>query len=89
MPQHKSAKKRVKTSLRKKERKKVYRTKLKNVIKKVREEEVPETAAVSLVEATVVLDKLVSKGIIHKNKAANQKSKLAKAVNKLKAEKKS
>jgi small subunit ribosomal protein S20 len=89
MPQHKSAKKRVKTSLRKKERNKVYKTKLKNVIKKVREEEVQETAAKSLVEATSVLDKLVSKGIIHKNKAANQKSKLAKAVNKLAAGKKS
>jgi small subunit ribosomal protein S20 len=89
MPQHKSAKKRVKTSLRKKERNKVYKTKLKNVTKKVREEEVKETAVKSLVEATSVLDKLVSKGIIHKNKAANQKSKLAKAVNKLAAEKKS
>jgi small subunit ribosomal protein S20 len=89
MPQHKSAKKRVKTSLRKKERNKVYRTKLKNVVKKVREEDVQETAVKSLTEATVLLDKLVSKGIIHKNKAANQKSKLAKAVNKLAAEKKS
>ena len=89
MPQHKSAKKRVKTSLRKKERNKVYKTKLKNVVKKVREEEVKETAVKSLQEATAVLDKLVSKGIIHKNKAANQKSKLAKAVNKLAAEKKS
>jgi small subunit ribosomal protein S20 len=89
MPQHKSAKKRVKTSERKKERNKVYKTKLKNVIKKVREEEVSETAVKSLTEATSVLDKLVSKGIIHKNKAANQKSKLAKVVKKLAAEKKS
>ncbi len=88
MPQHKSAKKRVKTSLRKKERNKVYKTKLKNVIKKVREEEVKETAVKSLTEATALLDKLASKGIIHKNKAANQKSKLAKAVNKMAAEKK-
>jgi len=88
MPQHKSAKKRVKTSLKRKERNKVYKTKLKNVIKKVREDDVKETAAKSLIEATATLDKLASKGIIHKNKAANQKSKLAKAVNKLKAEKK-
>lgn len=88
MPQHKSAKKRVKTSLRKKERNKVYKTKLKNVIKKVREEEVKETAVKSLTEATALLDKLASKGIIHKNKAANQKSKLAKAVNKMAVEKK-
>ncbi len=88
MPQHKSAKKRVKTSLKRKERNKVYKTKLKNVIKKVREEEVKETAAKSLTEAAALLDKLASKGIIHKNKAANQKSKLAKAVNKLAADKK-
>ena len=88
MPQHKSAKKRVKTSLKRKERNKVYKTKLKNVIKKVREEEVKETAVKSLTEATALLDKLASKGIIHKNKAANQKSKLAKAVNKLAADKK-
>jgi ribosomal protein S20 len=31
----------------------------------------------------VVLDHMVSKGIIHKNKAANVKSKLSRFVNKL------
>jgi small subunit ribosomal protein S20 len=83
MPQHKSAEKRVRTSEKKREINRAYKTRLKNVIKSVREKKDKENATKSLQTATSVIDKLASKGVIHKNKAANQKSKLAKAVNKL------
>lgn len=83
MPQHKSAKKRVRTSEKRKEINKAYKTKLKNVIKNVRDQKDKETAEKSLQKATAIIDKIASKGVIHKNKAANQKSKLAKVVNKL------
>mgnify|MGYP000872868353 CR=1 FL=1 len=43
-----------------------------------------DTAVAKLQEATSVLDKVTSRGIIHKNNAAHKKSMLAKYVNKLK-----
>jgi len=89
MPQHKSAEKRVRTSAKRRELNKTYKTRLKNVIKNVREQKDKESAEKSFRTATAVIDKVAAKGIIHKNKAANQKSKLAKIVNKLaKAEQK-
>jgi small subunit ribosomal protein S20 len=36
-----------------------------------------KTAAASLQEATPIIDRMVSKGIIHKNKAARHKSRLS------------
>lgn len=59
------------------------KSEMKTLLKKVRVEEDKEKASAALKEAVSVLDKLASKGLIHKNKAANQKSKLTKHVNKL------
>jgi small subunit ribosomal protein S20 len=87
MPQHKSAKKRVRSSEKKRARNKALKTGMKNVIKKVRQESTKEVAVKDLVSATALLDKMAAKGLIHKNKAANQKSKLQKHVNKLGTEK--
>ncbi len=42
-----------------------------------------ESAEKLLPQTTSLLDKMATKGIIHKNKAANQKSQLALYVNKL------
>ena len=42
-----------------------------------------ETAVTALEAAGRKHDKAVSKGVIHRNQAANRKSKLAKQVNKL------
>lgn len=41
-----------------------------------------ETAKQTLVKAVRIIDKLVSKGIIHKNTAARKKSRLARKLNK-------
>jgi small subunit ribosomal protein S20 len=44
-----------------------------------------ETAATELRNASRLLDKAASKGVIHKNQAANRKSAIAVAANKLAA----
>ena len=85
MPQHKSAKKRVKTNLKSAGRNRHYRSTMKSAIKKVVETEDKVTAEANLKKTISLLDKMVTKKIIHKNKAANQKSRLTKYVNKLEA----
>lgn len=84
MPQHKSAEKRVRQSARRHARNKADISKMKSVIKKVRSSKEKDKGATALKIAVKTLDKLSAKGIIHKNKAANQKSSLTKYVNTLK-----
>ncbi|RMF61646.1 MAG: 30S ribosomal protein S20 [Calditrichaeota bacterium] len=60
-----------------------YKSMMKTYIKKVLAAESREDAESRYRKATSVLDKLVSKGIIHRNKAANQKARLARYVNSL------
>lgn len=81
MAHHQSAKKRVRTSEKRRERNKMYKSKLKTHIKKVRSSENKEVATSALKEAQSVLDRLVTKGIITKNTASNKKSKLTRFVN--------
>ncbi len=73
----KSQVKRIRTNNKAHERNKAVRTSLKSAIRKFREaadsgqaEQAKELAR----EATRKLDKAVSKGVIHKNQAANRKS---------------
>jgi small subunit ribosomal protein S20 len=56
---------------------------MRNAVRKLRATTEKEEAASLLVKVTSMLDKLAKKNIIHKNKAANLKSKLALKVNKL------
>jgi len=83
MPQHKSAVKRVRQNERRRVRNVQKRTKLKTSIKKVKNAPNKETAVSELKQTITILDKMAGKGIIHKNKAANLKSKLTKSVNQL------
>jgi len=83
MAHHKSAIKRIQTNARDNLKNKAYVSALKTQIKKVRAATSKEEAQSQYIKATSQLDKLVNKGIIHKNKAANQKSRLAVLVNKL------
>ena len=84
MPQHKSARKRVRQSLRRALRNKGSISRMKRLVRKVRSTKEKDKAAVALKHAVKFLDQLASKGVIHRNKAANQKSKLTKLVNALK-----
>jgi small subunit ribosomal protein S20 len=83
MPQHASAAKRIRNSARRRARNKANITRMKTLIKKVRSAKDKQAATAALRSATKFLDELAARGVIHRNKAANQKSKLARLVNKM------
>ena len=83
MPQHKSAKKRVRQSEQRRIRNKQKRTRILTAIKKVKDTEDKATATQELQKTISILDRMAVKGIIHQNKAANLKSKLTRHVNAL------
>lgn len=76
MPQHKSCEKRMRTSAKSRIRNRTYRGQMKKAIRSVREAASKEEAQTNLKKAMVVLDSLAGKGIIHKNRAADKKSRL-------------
>ncbi|MEW2395967.1 30S ribosomal protein S20 [Streptomyces sp. NPDC046862] len=83
----KSQIKRIKTNEKARQRNKAVKSSLKTAIRKTREAAATgdvEKATVALREASRSLDKAVSKGVIHKNQAANKKSALASQVAALK-----
>ena len=57
---------------------------MKTLVKKVRSATEKEKAATALRQAVKYLDQLAAKGVIHQNKAANQKSQLTRMVNSIK-----
>jgi small subunit ribosomal protein S20 len=83
MPQHKSAEKRVRQNARRRARNRYHRSRMRTLVKKLRSAEDKEQASPLLLSIKSYLDRLASKGIIHKNKAANYKSELEKHVNSL------
>ena len=65
-------------------RNKSYKTKLKSTIKKYEEsltQNDVEVAKDNLLQVTSLIDKSISKGILHKNTAAHKKSSLTKKFN--------
>ena len=85
MAHHKSAKKRIRQTQVRNERNRYQLKTTRTFVKKLKEAETHEEAEKLYPKVSSMLDKLVKKNIIHKNKAANNKSKLAKFVNGLKA----
>lgn len=83
----KSQKKRILTAEKARQRNKAIRSELKTAIKAVRtavEAGQLEDAQVAANKASRLLDKAASKGIVHKNQAAQRKSGVQKLVNTLK-----
>ena len=62
---------------------KSYKSKISTAVKNVLNESKKDLAQKKLNEAVKLIDKVASKGIIHKNKAANKKSNLYKHLNSL------
>jgi len=83
MAQHKSAEKRARQASRRQIRNTVWKSRMRTAIKKVRAAKDRTTAEVELKKTVKLLDQLAAKGVIHRNKAANQKSALTLHVNKL------
>ena len=80
MPQHKSAIKRARQNETRRARNRVHRSRMRTLIKRLRQTEDKEQAQTLLNDTKAYLDRLASKGIIHKNKAAHYKSKLEQHV---------
>lgn len=83
MANHKSALKRIRQSEKKRVINRYYHKTARTALRVLRSEEDKSAAALQLPSVISLLDKLVKKNIIHKNKAANLKSKLTKHVNAL------
>lgn len=84
----KSQKKRVLTNEKRHQRNKAVRSEVKTAIKKVYAAiDAGDTAAAqsAALEASTLLDKAASKGILHRNQAANRKSGVMKAANRANA----
>ena len=84
MAQHKSSIKRIRITARKQAVNTIVESKMRTLVKKLKTEKKKDLAETQLKGIFSVLDKLARKGAIHKNKAANQKSKLTKLVSNLK-----
>jgi small subunit ribosomal protein S20 len=80
---HKSAQKRARQAEKRTERNKLYKAKIRTSIKNVLRAKNKETAEKELKKAVTILDRISTKGVIHKNNASNQKSRLTRHVNKM------
>ena len=80
MPNVKSAEKRMRTNKIREQRNKAARSRLRTAIKKARQAE-SDAAEGAFLDAKSLLDRAARKRLIHPNKAARLKSKLAKAAN--------
>ena len=83
MANHKSAEKRIRANEAKRVRNRYQHKTTRTVIKNLRASTVKSEAEALLKEAASLIDRLAKKNIIHWKKAANQKSKLTRLVNKI------
>ena len=84
MANHKSSIKRIRANATKRLRNRYKAKTTRNAVKKLRGTSSKAEASELLKKVTSMIDRLAKKNVIHKNKAANNKSKLTKFVNTLK-----
>jgi small subunit ribosomal protein S20 len=84
MANHKSALKRIRQNEVERVSNRYKARTMRNALKKFRSLKEKTTASESLPKMVEMIDKLAGKKVIHKNKASNLKSKLARQVNKMK-----
>jgi len=83
MANHPSAKKRIRQTEKRKTYNRYYAKTMRNAVRQFKTVTDKTEATSNLPSLISSIDKMVKKGIIHKNKAANLKSKLSKKINKL------
>ncbi len=76
MPQHKSAKKRMVTNVKRQMRNRQVKSAMRSALRKYREMSI-EDRKTAITDLFSVLDKAAQKGIIHPNKASRLKSRLS------------
>ena len=83
MANHQATKKDVRQAAKRRERNKYSGKTTRNAIRDLKELKDNKEAGGKLPDVIAMVDKLAKKGIIHRNKAANLKSKLTRRVNAL------
>ena len=83
MPHHKSAKKRMRQNLKRRLHNRYYAKSTRTAIKKLRKTHDKEEALAMYPQVASMIDKLVKRHIIHRNKAARLKSRLMQHINEL------
>jgi small subunit ribosomal protein S20 len=83
MANHKATKKDVRQATKRRDRNRYYGKTTRNAIGALKEVKEKKEAGEKLPGISSMIDKLAKKGIIHKNKAANLKRKLARKINTL------
>lgn len=83
MANHKATKKDVRQSSKRRDRNRYYGKTTRNAIRDLQAITTGKEAGEKLPSVAAMIDKLAKRGVIHKNKAANLKSKLTKKVNAL------
>jgi len=80
MANHKATKKDVRQATKRRERNRYYGKTTRNAVRELRAVTEKSAAGEKLPDVISMIDKLAKKGVIHKNKASNLKSKLTKKV---------
>lgn len=80
MANHKATKKDARQAAKRRDRNRYYGKTTRNAIRDIRAAE-PAKASEQLSGVESMIDKLAKRGVIHRNKAANLKRKLAKKIN--------
>jgi small subunit ribosomal protein S20 len=83
MANHKATKKDVRQATKRRERNRYNGKTTRNAIRELRALDNKEAAGEKVTTVVSMIDKLARRGVIHKNKASNLKSKLAKKLNAL------
>lgn len=83
MPITKSVEKRVRQSEKRHKQNQNYKSAMRTAVRRVMAAETQEEAEPLYRQAVSKIDKAASKGIIHKNKAAREKSKITRHLNSL------
>ena len=81
MAHHKSAKKRIRSNEKRRVDNRYYAKTMRNALRDFRALEDKSEATEKLPKMMSIIDKLAKRSVIHKNKAANLKSKLSRQVN--------
>ena len=85
MANHKATKKDVRQANKRRDRNRYYGKTTRNAIRDLRVIKEQKEAGESLPKVASMIDKMAKTGVIHKNKAANLKRKLARKINGLSA----
>ncbi|MBD3331675.1 30S ribosomal protein S20 [candidate division GN15 bacterium] len=83
LPNHKSAKKRVKTNEKRRQRNRASRSELRSAISSLRSITNREEAIQRYGHVTSLLDRAVNSGLLHKSTANRRKSRLARSISRL------